>query len=156
MDFRLKPIHTKRDHELALAEVERLMTREDAETNDDVSEKIEVLATLIAAYETRTYPIAPPDPVEAIRFRMEQAGLTRTDLAEALGSRMRVSEVLSRKRELSKEMIRRLHEKFGIPLASLMHPMSSKSKPSSGAKHVRQRAPARACRSKAKAQKTRR
>jgi HTH-type transcriptional regulator/antitoxin HigA len=75
---------------------------------------MDILATLIDAYESEHYPMDPPDPIEAIKFRMEQQGLTRKDLEKVLGTRMRVSEVLNRKRGLSINMIRRLHEKLGI------------------------------------------
>src|SRR2546428_9650540 len=84
-----------------------------------VSDRIEVHATLISRYEDEHHPIDPPDPVDAILFRMDQAGLTRKDLEKAIGSRARVSDVLARRRELSKEMIRNLHAMLGIPLASL-------------------------------------
>jgi HTH-type transcriptional regulator/antitoxin HigA len=79
-----------------------------------------VLATLVEAYERKHFPVSPPDPVQAILFRMEQQGLTRKDLAPLLGSRARVSEVLNHKRELTLPMIRALHEKLGIPAESLI------------------------------------
>jgi HTH-type transcriptional regulator/antitoxin HigA len=81
-----------------------------------------VLATLIAAYEDRNFPFTTPDPVEAIRFRMEQQGLTRKDLETIIGTRTRIAEVLSRKRGLSITMIRRLHDKLGIPAEVLIKP----------------------------------
>ena len=79
-------------------------------------------ATLIDAYESEQFPIDPPDPIEAIRFRMEQQGLTRKYLEPMIGSRTRVSEVLSRKRSLSIAMIRRLHEELGIAAEVLIRP----------------------------------
>ena len=108
----LKPLRNEKDHERALAEVERLWGAKAGTPNGD---RLDILATLIDAYETEHYPMEPPDPIEAIRFRMEQQGLTRKDLERVLGTRTRVSEVLNRKRGLSINMIRKLHEKLGIP-----------------------------------------
>lgn len=107
----LKPIRTKADYEKALAEVERLWGAKSGTPNGD---RLDVLATLIDAYETEHYPMDPPDPVEAIKFRMEQQGLSRKDLEPLIGTRTRVAEVLNRKRSLSIGMIRRLHERLGI------------------------------------------
>ena len=111
MKNEVKPIRTKGDYEKALAEVERLWGAKSGTPNGD---RLDVLATLIDAYETEHYPMDPPDPIEAIKFRMEQQGLTRKDLKEILGTRTRVSEVLDRKRGLSINMIRALHDKLGI------------------------------------------
>ena len=107
----LKPIRSEQDYEEALAEVEELWG---AKTGTPKGDRLDVLTTLIEAYETEHYPMDPPDPIEAIKFRMEQQGLTRKDLEKILGSRMRVSEVLNRKRGLSINMIRALHQKLGI------------------------------------------
>ena len=115
----LKPIRSEADHEAALAEIERLWGAK-AETPE--GDRLDILATLIDAYEAEHHPIDPPDPIEAIRFRMEQQGLTRDDLERVLGSRVRVSEVLNRKRGLSIAMIRRLHEALGIPADVLIRP----------------------------------
>src|SRR6202047_4358750 len=111
MTTELKPIRTKTDYKGALAEVERLWG---AKSGTPKGDRLDVLATLIDAYETRHHPMDPPDPIEAIQFRMEQQGLTRKDLEPLLGTRTRVSEVLNRKRALSIGMIRRLHAKLGI------------------------------------------
>ena len=108
---RLKPIRTKADHKRALAEVERLWG---AKSSTPEGDRLDILATLIDAYEDEHYPMDPPDPVEAIKFRMEQQGLTRKDLETMIGTRTRVAEVLNRKRNLSISMIRRLHEGLGI------------------------------------------
>jgi HTH-type transcriptional regulator/antitoxin HigA len=81
-----------------------------------------VLATLIDVYEARHFPMDPPDPIEAIRFRMEQQGITRRDLEPMIGTRARVAEVLNRKRNLSIEMIRRLHDQLGISADVLIQP----------------------------------
>jgi HTH-type transcriptional regulator / antitoxin HigA len=107
----VKPIRTAADHRAALAEVERLWG---AKSGTPEGDRLDVLATLIDAYETQHEPIDRPDPIEAIRFRMEQQGLTRKDLEPLLGTRTRVSEVLNRKRALSIAMIRRVHAQLGI------------------------------------------
>jgi HTH-type transcriptional regulator / antitoxin HigA len=115
----IKPIRNETDYEAALAEVERLWGA-CSETRE--GDRLDVLATLIDAYESEHYPIDPPDPVEAVKFRMEQQGLTRKDLEGILGSRTRVAEVLNRRRGLSINMIRRLHEKLGISAEVLIRP----------------------------------
>ncbi len=115
----LKPIRTDADYEAALAEIERLWgTRVGTPEGD----RLDILATLVDAYENEHYPMDPPDPIEAIKFRMEQQGLTRKDLEGILGSRTRVAEVLNRRRNLSINMIRRLHEKLGISAEVLLRP----------------------------------
>ena len=124
MAAEVKPIRTKRDHEAALREVERLWG---AKTGSPEGDRLDVLATLIDAYETEHYPIDPPDPVEAIKFRMEQQGLTRRDLEEIIGTRTRIAEVLNRKRGLSIAMIRRLHERLGISAEVLIRPSRKKA-----------------------------
>lgn len=108
----IKPIRTSKDHRAALAEVEGLW---DAKPGTREHDRLDVLVTLIEAFEAKHHPIPPPDPVEAIRFRMDQLDLDRKDLETVIGSRARVSEVLSRRRSLSLEMIRRLHQRLGIP-----------------------------------------
>src|SRR5713101_4979281 len=113
----LKPIRSKSDYKKALAELERLWG---ARSGTPAGDRLDVLATLIDVYET--YPMDPPDPIEAIKFRMEQQGLTRKDLEPLIGTRTRVAEVLNRKRSLSIAMIRRLHEQLGIPADVLIRP----------------------------------
>ena len=115
----VKPIRSKRDYEAALKEVERLWGAKSGTRDGD---RLDVLATLIDAYEAEHYPIDPPDPIEAIKFRMEQQGLTRRDLEGIIGTRTRIAEVLNRRRGLSIEMIRRLHERLGIPAEVLIRP----------------------------------
>lgn len=115
----LKPIRTERDHEDALAEVERLWGAKTGTPNGD---RLDVLATLIDVYEAGRYPMDPPDPIEAIRFRMEQQGLTRKDLEPMIGPRNRVADVMNRRRSLSIEMIRQLHERLGISADVLIRP----------------------------------
>lgn len=115
----LKPIRTKADYEKALIEVERLWG---AKSGTPKGDRLDVLATLIDAYEAEHYPMDPPDPVEAIKFRMEQQGLSRKDLEPLIGTRTRVAEVLNRKRSLSIGMIRRLHARLGISAEVLIRP----------------------------------
>ncbi len=119
MATEVRPIRTKRDHEAALKEIERLWG---ARTGTAEGDRLDVLATLVDAYEAEHYPIDPPDPIEAIKFRMEQQGLTRRDLEGIIGSRTRIAEVLNRKRGLSIAMIRRLHERLGISADVLIRP----------------------------------
>ena len=119
MTGELRPIRTKADYNRALADVERLWGAKGGTPEGD---RLDVLATLIDAYETEHYPMDPPDPVEAIKFRMEQQGLTRKDLEPLIGTRTRVSEVLNRKRSLSIGMIRRLHDHLGISAEVLIRP----------------------------------
>src|ERR1700674_3925103 len=115
----VKPIRTKRDYEAALKEVERLWGAKSGTRDGD---RLDVLATLIDAYEAEHYPMDPPDPIEAIKFRMEQLGLSRKDLEPLIGTRTRVAEILNRKRSLSIGMIRRLHERLGISADVLIRP----------------------------------
>src|SRR5215470_6213780 len=119
MATEIKPIRTKRDHGAALKEIERLWG---AKAGTPEGDRLDVLATLIDAYEAENYPMDPPDPIEAIKFRMDQQGLTRRDLEEIIGTRTRIAEVLSRKRGLSIAMIRRLHERLGISAEVLIRP----------------------------------
>ena len=119
MAAEVRPIRTKRDYEAALKEVERLWGAEIGTRDGD---RLDVVATLIDAYEADHYPMDPPDPIEAIKFRMEQQGLTRRDLEEIIGTRTRIAEVMNRKRGLSIAMIRRLHERLGISADVLIRP----------------------------------
>src|SRR5246127_657637 len=124
MAAEVKPIRTKRDYDGALKEIERLWG---AKAGTPDGDRLDVLATLVDAYETEHYPMDPPDPVEAIKFRMEQQGLTRKDLEEIVGTRTRIAEVLNRKRGLSIGMIRRLHERLGISAEVLIRPSRKKA-----------------------------
>jgi len=119
MTAEVRPIRTTRDYEAALKEVERLWGAKAGTSNGD---RLDVLATLIDAYEAEHYPMDPPDPIEAIKFRMEQQGLTRRDLEEIIGTRTRIAQVLNRKRGLSIAMIRRLHKHLGISADVLVRP----------------------------------
>ncbi len=113
----ISPIKTKQDHLRALKEIENLMT---ASRNSPEGDRLDVLVTLVEAWETKHYPLDLPDPVAAIRYHMEQNGLAPKDLVPYIGGRGRVSEVLSRKRRLSLKMIWRLHRGLGIPAESLI------------------------------------
>lgn len=115
----LKPLRSEVDYEAALVEVQRLWG---APLGTPEGDRLDVLATLIDRYEAEHDPIDPPDPIEAIRFRMEQQQLTRKDLEGILGSRSRIAEVLNGRRGLSIAMIRRLHEKLGISADVLIRP----------------------------------
>ena len=107
----IHPIRDDRDHERALRRIAKLWG---ARPRSPAARTLEVLLTLVDDYESRRHRIDPPDPIEAIRFRMEQQGLDRSDLEKLIGSRARVSEVLSRKRPLTVAMIRRLRDGLGI------------------------------------------
>lgn len=113
----IKPIRTERDHARALARIEQLFS---AKQGTPAFDELDVLTTLVEAYERNQFPIDPPTAVEAIKFRLEQGRLTRAQLNEALGGSAKVAEVLSRKRALSKAMIVRLYDKFAIPYESLL------------------------------------
>lgn len=117
----IHPLHTAADYRAALREVSAYFD-EEPEPGTLQGERFDVLLTLVEAYETRHYPVELPDPVEAIKFRMDQAGLTPKDLVPAIGRLNRVYEILTRKRPLTLRMIRRLHEQFGIPAESLIRP----------------------------------
>jgi HTH-type transcriptional regulator/antitoxin HigA len=110
--MRIKPIKTKKDYQQAL---ERLELVFDAKKGTAEGDELDILGILIDHYENEHFPIELPDPIEAIKFRMEQLGYTQTDLAEIVGLKSRASEILNRKRKLSLEMIRQLHEKLNIP-----------------------------------------
>jgi len=113
----IKPIKTKTDYRHALKEVETLMA---ARAGTPEGERLDVLVTLVEAFERKHYPLELPDPIEAIKFRMEQSGLTPKDLVPMIGQINRVYEVLNRKRPLTLQMIRRLHSELGIPAESLI------------------------------------
>lgn len=115
----IRPIRTKADYRAALKEIEGLMS---AGPRTPEGDRLDVLVTLVEAWERKHEPMDPPDPIEAIRFRMEQSGLTPKDLVPMIGRLNRVYEVLSRKRPLTLEMIRRLHQELGIPAESLIGP----------------------------------
>lgn len=113
----IKPIKTNKDYKKALKQIEKIF---DAKPNTPKGDVLDILVTLVEAYEKKKYDIAPPDPVEAIKFRMEQLGLKQVDLADAMGGANRVSEVLSRKRSLTVDMMKNLHYDYNVPAESLL------------------------------------
>lgn len=115
----IAPIRTKADCKAAMKEVEALW---DAEPGTPEHDRLEVLGTLIDAYEAKQFPIDAPDPVEAIKFRMEQGGYDRAALVAVVGSASRASEILNRRRALTTEMIWKLHTQWHIPAESLVRP----------------------------------
>ncbi len=124
---KVRPIKTEADYDAALARAEQLM---DAEEGTAEAEELDVLVTLIEAYEDVHYPMpmGDVDPIEYIKARMEQQGLTRKDLEPLIGSRTRVAEVLNRKRDLTLPMIRRLHAELKIPAEVLLRPTRAGSR----------------------------
>ena len=121
----LKPIKTEADHRAALQEIERLWEAKEGTPEGD---RLDVLATLVEAYEEAHFPIDIPDPVEAIKFRLEQQGEDKKALVGIIGNRTRVYEVLHRDRTLSLAMIRRLHAQFQIPAEVLIRPVRVRRK----------------------------
>jgi HTH-type transcriptional regulator/antitoxin HigA len=113
----IKPIHTETDYRATLREIETLMH---ATAGSPQGDRLDVLVTLVEAYERTCFPMDLPDPIEAIKFVMDQRGLSPKDLEPAIGRLNRVYEVLSRSRPLTLAMIRKLHEQFGIPAESLI------------------------------------
>lgn len=121
----IKPIRTNADYKRALKQLEQVWDAKPDSENEDV---LDVLATLIDAYEEKHFPIDTPDPIEAIRFRMEQQGLDRKDLEPLIGHRGRVAEVLEHKRPLSITMIRNIHDTLQIPAEVLIRPSAQARK----------------------------
>ena len=119
----IKPIRNESDHEAALREIERLWG---APQDTPKGDRLEVLVALVEAYERAHFPVDPPDPIQAIRFRLEQAELPVSALVGVIGSRTRVYEVLRGDRPLTLEMIRRVHAKLGIPAEVLIRPVTRK------------------------------
>ena len=117
----IKPIHTKADHKAALKLVSRLVDLVPAPGTPD-GDMLEIMSTLVAAYEANHFPIEPADPIEAIKFRMEQQGLAPRDLEPMIGRLNRVYEVLAGRRPLTMAMVWRLHKQLGIPAESLIRP----------------------------------
>lgn len=124
--MKINPVKTKADYRAVLKEIETLMT---AEANTPEGDRLDVLVTLVQAYERTHFPMDLPDAVDAIKFRMEQQGLTVKDLEPVIGRRNRVYEVLSRKRPLTLRMIEGLHVTFGIPAESLLKQRARRTHP---------------------------
>ncbi len=120
----IKPIKTDADYEAALEEIERLF---DSKPGTAEADRLEVIATLVEAYETKHHALPLPDPIEAILYHMESRGLSRRDLEPYIGTRARVSEILNRRRPLTMEMVRNLHEGLGIPAEVLIQPYDVKN-----------------------------
>jgi HTH-type transcriptional regulator/antitoxin HigA len=116
----IKPIKSEADYEVALTEIEQLWNAPEGSAECD---KLDILTTLVEAYEAGRWSIDPPDPVEAIKFRMEQQGLEPKDLMPFLGQRNRVYEILNRRRALSMTMAYRLHTELDIPAEALLKPV---------------------------------
>lgn len=115
----IRPIHTKADYKATLREVSSLVDADPSPGTHD-GDRLDVLTTLVQAYEAKHFPISPPDPIEAIKFRMEQGGLSVKDLEEIIGKTNRIYEILNRRRPLTLGMIRRLHANLGIPAEVLI------------------------------------
>ena len=113
----IRPIKTEADYKATLAEIEKLW---DSKPDTPESDKLDILVTLVEAYEAKHYPVDPPDPVDAIKFRMEQMGLTDKDLGQYMGGRGRVTKILNRQLPLSLDMVRKLHKNLGIPAEILI------------------------------------
>lgn len=138
--FIIEPVADEKSHRKALRQIEQLW---DAAPGSAQQRHLDALATLVDAYERRTTPIPPPDPVDAIAFRMEALGLTRRHLEPYIGSRARVSEVLTRKRALTLAMIRKLHQNLGIPAEILIgEPRPLRRAASAAVRSTRSRNPA--------------
>ncbi len=114
----IKPIRNEKDYDLTLKRVELLM---DAEFGSDDFDELDISTTLVENYEANHYTIDTPDPIEAIKFRMEQEGLRQKDLVEIFGNKVRVSEILNKKRRLTLDMIRNINQDLGIPFESLLN-----------------------------------
>jgi HTH-type transcriptional regulator/antitoxin HigA len=117
-------IKTEKDYERALEKIDILLNADETSEN---TEQLEILSILVEDYENKNYKIKAPDPIAAIKFRMEQLGLSRKDLEESIGSRGRVAEVFNRKRNLTLPMIRKLHKNLGIPTDILINETRKKS-----------------------------
>lgn len=113
----IKPIRSKKDYRESILRIEKLWG---SKSGTPAGDELEILATLIDKYEDEHFPIPSPDPIEAIKYLMDERGIERSELELALGHKSKVSEILNRKRELSKKMIKALHDKFGIPYEILM------------------------------------
>lgn len=120
---KIKPIKTEKDYEMTLKEIEHLFS---AKPDTEDGDRLEILVTLVEAYEEQHHKIDWPDPVSAIEYWIESRGLTREDLEPYIGSRARISEVLNRKRGLSLEMMRKLHKGLKIPAEILLKPSLKK------------------------------
>lgn len=117
----IRPLRSEADYDSALEEIERYFEKE-PESGTSEADRFDLLALVIEDYEKKHWPIDPPDPVEAIRYRMESGGYSQGDLGQLLGSRQRASDILSRRRKLTIKMAWKLHRDWGIPAEALLHP----------------------------------
>jgi len=122
----IRPLRNEREYEAALDEIEQYFEREPRRGTAQ-ADRFDLLALVIEDYEKKHWPIDPPDPVEAIRFRMQSGGLSQADLGRLLGSRQRASDVLRRRRPLTLSMIWRLHREWGIPAEALIRPKNGRA-----------------------------
>ena len=116
----IKPVKTKKDYEAALQRCYDLIQKQNLKPNTPGADELEILSILVENYEKKHYPVPPPNPVEAIRYRLQQTGIDEKELNKILGGRSRKSEILSGKRKLSLNMIRKLHDKLKIPAETLI------------------------------------
>jgi HTH-type transcriptional regulator/antitoxin HigA len=121
----IRPLRTEADYDAALDEIERYFDKEPKPGTPE-ADRFDLLALVIEDYERKNWPIDPPDPVEAIRYRMETAGFGQSDLGRLLGSRQRASDILSRKRRLTMQMAWKLHRDWDIPAEALIRPQGTK------------------------------
>jgi HTH-type transcriptional regulator / antitoxin HigA len=126
MNMDIRPLRTEADYDWALAQIEQYFTHQPLPGTPE-AERFDVLAALIENYETKYWPIEAPDPIEAIRIRMEQSGYTQADLAKLLGSRSRASEILAGRRGLTMEQAYRLHREWHIPAEALIRPAQARA-----------------------------
>lgn len=113
----IKPIKTEQDYNSAIKRIEELWG---SKKDTPIGDELDLLVTLVESYEMKHFPIAPPDPIDAIKFRMEQMGMTKEDMIKYLGSQSRVSEILNRKRKLTLKMVKSLHKGLKIPAEILL------------------------------------
>lgn len=120
----IRPLRSEADYDMALAEIERYFVTE-PKPGTQAADQFDLLSLVIEDYENKRWPIEPPDPIDAIRWRMQTAGYTQADLGHLLGSRQRASDILSRKRRLTIRMAWKLHREWGVPAEALIRPQSS-------------------------------
>ena len=120
-DMAIRPLRTERDYDWALREIERYFEKQPRRGTPE-ADRFDILAALIESYEAKHWPIEAPDPVEAIRWRMEQSGFGQADFARLIGSRSRASEILRRKRPLTMKQAWKLHKEWNIPADALLRP----------------------------------
>jgi HTH-type transcriptional regulator/antitoxin HigA len=121
----IRPLRSEADYEVALDEIEAYFDNE-PKLGTAAADRFDLLALVIEDYERKRWPIDPPDPVEAIRWRMEAGGFSQSDLGRLIGSRQRASDILSRKRQLTMQMAWKLHRDWGIPAEALIRPRQSR------------------------------